>query len=146
MECYPFGQPVGPVIWRQPGPKPVLIIGVYPSAVPARWIGADGRSIRAVAVADEPEPFWTGHSAETKIATVAATVPAQAGRIELAKGHNGRSGQALDELVLAPLALTRDQIRVADIDNRYMANPSQQAAVARAYVPLVERGMLPPAT
>jgi hypothetical protein len=146
MECYPFGQPVGPVSWRQPGPKPALIIGVYPSAVHARWIGPDGTGIRALAVADEPEPFWTGHSAEPKIATVAATVPAEAGRIELAKGHNGRSGQALDELVLAPLGLTRDKIRVADIDNRYMANQSQQDAVARDYVPLVESGLLPPAT
>lgn len=30
MECYPFAQPVGPVTWRPPGPKLVLIIGVYP--------------------------------------------------------------------------------------------------------------------
>jgi hypothetical protein len=146
MECYPFGQPVGSVTWRQPGRKPVLIIGVYPSAVHARWIEPGGKGIRAVAVADEPEPFWTGHSAETMIVTVAATAPAEAGRLELAKGHNGRSGRALDELVLAPLGLTRDQIRVADIDNRYMANQSQRAAIARGYVRLVERGILPPAT
>jgi hypothetical protein len=135
-----------PVTWRQPGPKPVLIIGVYPSAVHARWIGPDAKGIRALAVADEPEPFWTGDGAETTVATVAATVPAEAGRIELAKGHNGRSGRALDKLMLEPLALTRDKIRVADIDNRYMANLGQQDAVAHNYVPLVERGILPPAT
>jgi hypothetical protein len=118
----------------------VLIIGVYPSAVHARWLAGDGRiRIRALAVANEPEPFWTGQDAEKHLAAVAATVPAVVGRLVVAPGHNGPSGQALEASVLAPLRLTRDHIRIADIDNRYMANPAQQQAIDRCYNLLAQR-------
>jgi hypothetical protein len=142
MERFPFGQPV---TWQHPGAKPVLIIGVYPSTVHARWVDANGRTqIRAVAVANEPEPFWTGQDADTHISAVAATVPGAAGRVVPAPGHNGPSGQALDASVLGPLGLTRDRIRVADVDNRYMANQAQQEAITRSYNQLVDQGIVPP--
>jgi hypothetical protein len=122
-----------------------MIIGVYPSAVHARWVDVDGRTrIRAVAVANEPEPFWTGQEAEDHIATVAATVPAVVGRLVGAPGHNGPSGQALDGSVLAPLGLDRDRVRVADVDNRYLANPAQQQAIGRCYNLLAQKGLVPP--
>jgi hypothetical protein len=64
----------------------------------------DGRiRIRAVAVANEPEPFWTGQDAEARIEAVAATVPPVVGRLIAASGYNGPSGQALDTSVLDPL-------------------------------------------
>ena len=40
--------------------------------------------------------------------------------------------------------MTRDRIRVADIDNRYMANSAQQKAIARHYKLLASKGLLPP--
>lgn len=145
MERFPFGQPVQPVTWQHPGPKPVLIIGVYPSAVHARWVDANGHTqIRAVAVANEPEPFWTGQDADTHVSAVAATVPDAVGQLVPAPGHNGPSGQALDVSVLGPLGLTRDTIRVADVDNRYMANQAQQEAITRSYNQLVDQGIMPP--
>jgi hypothetical protein len=148
MERFPFGQLVGPVTWQQPGRKPVLVVGVYPSAVHGRWVDADGQTrIRAVAVANEPEPFWTGQDAQAHVAAVAATVPAAAGRLLSAPAHNGPSGNALDGLVLAPLGLSREHIRIVDIDNRYMANPAQQTAIAASrYDRLVADGLLPPVT
>jgi hypothetical protein len=145
VERFPFGAPIQPVTWQQAGPKPVLIIGVYPSAVHARWVDGDGRTrIRAVAVANEPEPFWTGQDAEHRVAAVAATVPTVVGRLVGVPGHNGPSGQALEASVLAPLGLDRDRIRVADIDNRYMANPAQQQALERCYNLLAAKGLLSP--
>ena len=70
IEQFPVGAPIQPVTWQHPGPKPVMIIGVYPSAAHARWVDLDGRTrIRAVAVANEPEPFWTGQDTEDHIAT-----------------------------------------------------------------------------
>jgi hypothetical protein len=145
VERFPFGAPIQPVTWQQAGPKPVMVIGVYPSAVHARWVDVDGRTrIRAVAMANEPEPFWTGQDADDHIAAVTATVPTVVGRLVGAPGHNGPSGQALDASVLAPLGLDRDRIRVADIDNRYMANPAQQQALERCYNLLVQKGLLPP--
>jgi hypothetical protein len=145
MERFPFGTPIQAVTWQHPGPKPVMIIGVYPSAVHARWVDVDGRTrIRAVAVANEPEPFWTGQDAENRIATVAATVPTVVGRLVAAPRHNGPSGLALDRSVLAPHGLDPGRIRIADVDNRYMANPAQQEAIARSYSLLVQKGLLPP--
>jgi hypothetical protein len=143
MERFPFGSPIQPVTWRHLGPRPVLIIGVYPSAVHARWLDGDGRTrIRALAVANEPEPFWTGQDAEKHLAAVAATAPAVVGRLVAASGHNGLSGQALDGSVLVPLGLTRNHVRIADIDNRYMANPAQQQAIDRCYNLLAEKGLV----
>ena len=144
-EQFPFGQPIQPVTWPHPGRKQVLIIGVYPSAVHARWVDVDGRiRIRAVAVANEPEPFWLGQDAEEHIEAVAATVPPVAGRLIAASEYNGPSGQALDASVLGPLGLTRDHIRVADIDNRYMANSAQQKATAGYCQLLASKGLVPP--
>ena len=101
MERFSFGQPVQPVTWQHPGRKPVLIIGVYPSVMHARWVSADGQTtIRAVA--NEPEPFWTGRTPRIASPQPAATVPEGTGRLVLAPGHNGLSGQALDGSVLGP--------------------------------------------
>ena len=62
---FPFGQPVLRVVQRDRGPKRVFVLGVYASAVHARWIGPDGRQrIGAVAVASEPEIFWRGDEDE----------------------------------------------------------------------------------
>jgi WD40 repeat protein len=75
MECYPFGQPVGPVTWRQPGPNGLsvrhdsfrsdvarlvaAIERVVEAGVPAGSVGSaapQGPSVvRPVAVSSAPE-------------------------------------------------------------------------------------------
>lgn len=42
---YPFGSPLHPVVQTDRGPKKVFVLGVYASAVHARWIGSDGKPL-----------------------------------------------------------------------------------------------------
>lgn len=62
---FPSGQPILPVRQADRSPKRVFVLGVYASAVHARWISPEGRTrIAALAVASEPEIFWPGLGAE----------------------------------------------------------------------------------
>ena len=59
---FPSGQPIRKVTQTDRLPKRVFVLGVYASAVHARWIGQDGKTrIAALAVASEPEIFLTNH-------------------------------------------------------------------------------------
>ena len=66
IKTFPFGQPIVSLAQSDRSPKRVFILGVYASAVHARWVGEDGRSIvKALAVASEPEMAKLGsHSAK----------------------------------------------------------------------------------
>ena len=58
---FPFGQPLKRVQQTDRTPKKVFVLGVYASAVHARWIDKEGRDkIKALAVASEPCIFWRG--------------------------------------------------------------------------------------
>ncbi len=130
---FPFGQPVTVVRQSGRGPRRVFVLGVYGSAVHARWIGADGRTrISALAVASEPEIFWTGEGAPDVVRRVA--VPEMAGRLEPAgETLNGPSGRALDELYLEPLGITRKDAWLCDLVPHSCMNDGQAKAIERAY-------------
>lgn len=140
---FPFGQPLHDVVQRDRGPKDVFVLGVYASAVHARWVGTDGKDVvRALAVASEPEIFWRGDGAEEIVANV--TIPLELGRLTPASAKlNGPSGRALDELFLKPLGFTRHQTWLCDLVPHSCMNPAQRRAVERAYLPHVERYGLP---
>jgi hypothetical protein len=147
LGSYPFGEPLGSVQWRTSGPRRVFVLGVYPSAFHAKWLSPEGRVISpALAVADEPEPFWDGSGHEAVLARVTERVPAEAGSLQDAGGHNGRAGRTLNESYLMPLGLTRDNVWIADLQNYYLASDGQVRRVAESYEPLVDRGLVPPAT
>jgi len=62
---YPFGQPLIPVIQKDRGPKKVFVLGVYASAVHAKWRDQFGTVlVQALAVASEPYIFWRGDGVE----------------------------------------------------------------------------------
>lgn len=145
MYSYPFGRKLKPV---QPTPlrtQTVMVIGVYPSAVHARWVSPSGKTlIKAVAVDNEPEPFWDGTGESDFVNSVAKSVPAEAGRLETpVSGLNGPSGRVLSELYLAPLGLERELCWIVDIVDHYLINDQQVAALHRDYEPLVQSGILP---
>lgn len=55
---FPFGRPLLPVRGNYSGTRRVFVIGVYPSALHARWIDENGKQLcAALAVDNEPEPF-----------------------------------------------------------------------------------------
>ena len=94
---FPFGQILTKVEQRDKTPKKAFVLGVYASAVHARWVDKNGKQkVSALAVASEPSIFWTGDNAEEVISSI--EVPEQLGKLTVPtdKRLNGPSGRALD--------------------------------------------------
>jgi hypothetical protein len=150
---FPFGQPVIPLTQQDRSPKNVFVLGVYASAVHARWIYTDKDEsnnknktrITALAVASEPYIFWTGEGAEDIIAGI--NMPDGAGKlVAAAENMNGPSGRALDKFFLEPLGIGREKAWLCDIVPYSCRNPGQDKAIQDKYVPLMKRCGLPEAT
>jgi len=140
---FPFGQPVRHVAQQDRRPKKVFVLGVYASAVHARWVGPDGKDVvKALAVASEPCIFWRGEGAADIIQRVA--IPAQLGQLVPADPQfNGPSGKALDDLFLKPLGFQRDDAWLCDLVPHSCVNPAQQAAIDRSYMTAAREHGLP---
>jgi uracil-DNA glycosylase len=143
---FPFGQPVQQVIQQDRTPKRVFVLGVYASAVHAKWVGPDGKTkIMALAVASEPYIFWRGDNAEEIIANI--SIPPDLGKLAPAAADlNGPSGTALDDLFLSPLGITRDDAWLCDLVPHSCLNQKQKKAIRREYLPLTEEYDLPEVT
>lgn len=130
---FPFGQPVLTVEQQDRSPKSVFVLGVYASAVHARWVNEKGmEQVEAFAVASEPEIFWRGGGAEEIIARI--QLPPGMGRLEAAPTRlNGPSGSILDELVLAPLGLERTDAWLCDLVPFSCQNQRQKTKVREVY-------------
>ena len=141
---FPFGQPVERVAQADRDPKRVFVLGVYASAVHARWLDTDGEPlVSALGVASEPCIFWRGEGVEDILSTI--DVPPEAGRLRPANDcFNGPSGRSVDEHFLEPLGLTRQDAWLCDLVPYSCMNERQAGAVRRCYAPLVERLGLPP--
>jgi hypothetical protein len=109
LGVFPFGQSVNIVAQTDRAPKRVFVLGVYASAVHARWISPDGKQlIRALAVASEPYIFWRGDNIQPLLDGI--KVPEGLGKLAPADTKlNGPSGRTLDNEILAPLGLERSQ-------------------------------------
>ncbi len=130
---FPFGEPVMTVVQKDQTPKKVFVLGVYASAVHARWMSPEGQEIaKALAVASEPEIFWRGEGAEEIIARI--KVPPEAGKLVAAVSHlNGPSAKALDEKILAPLGFDRNSSWLCDLVPYSCQNQKQKKKVQREY-------------
>lgn len=105
---FPFGSPLLKVQQTEKTPKKAFVLGVYASAVHAKWIDKNGKQkVTALAVASEPCIFWNGEDAAKIIALI--EIPEELGKLEIPtnKDFNGPSGRALDKLYLEPLGLKR---------------------------------------
>ena len=68
---FPFGQELKKVEQEERSTKKAFVLGVYASAVHARWIDQNGKQkVTALAVASEPDIFWTGENAEKIISGI----------------------------------------------------------------------------
>lgn len=143
---FPFGQPLIPVVQKDRSPKSVFVLGVYASAVHAKWRDQYGTVlVQALAVASEPYIFWRGEGASKIINRIA--IPREAGKLEPTARHfNGPSGKVLDELYLAPLGLSRDEAWLCDLLPESRINRNQRKAIKKHYRPLVEELNLPECT
>ena len=143
---FPFGQILHPVVQTDVTSKRAFVLGVYASAVHARWIDKDGNQlVAALAVASEPEIFWTGYDAQLQIDKI--IIPKEAGKLVLPNVNlNGPSGRALDELYLKPLSLTRKDAWLCDMIPETRLNPHQKNAINRTYKLLKKTYNLPKVT
>ena len=143
---FPFGEPLRRVQQTDRAPKKVFVLGVYASAVHARWIGPDDQQVvKALAVASEPYIFWRGEGAAEIIKQIA--VPPELGRLEPADAlFNGPSGLALDKLILQPLGLKRDQAWLCDLVPHSCLNNRQNKAIEDRYAPLAKELGMPAAS
>jgi uracil-DNA glycosylase len=140
---FPFGQPIKKVEQKDRTPKRVFVLGVYASAVHARWIGPDGKQlINAVGVASEPEIFWIGEGADKIVDAI--EIPEGAGKLVAApKNLNGPSGRALDEHFLEPLGLSPEDVWLCDLVPYSCMNGSQAEALRGSYGSVAQEWGLP---
>lgn len=143
LGTFPFGQPLRRVVQVDRAAKRVFVLGVYASAVHARWVSPEGRTlIAALAVASEPYIFWRGDGAEAILTGI--RIPEGAGKLVPAPPQlNGPSGQALDTGILEPLGLTRADAWLCDLVPQTCLNPRQKAALDREYAPRKAKLRLP---
>ena len=115
LGTFPFGKPVKRVIQKDRSPKKAFVLGVYASAVHAKWISSNGKTlVKALAVASEPEIFWPGTGAEEIIKDI--SMPANSGQLVPADASlNGPSADALDIQILKPLGLSRNDVWLCDL-------------------------------
>ena len=140
---FPFGQKVKEVVQQDRTPKKVFVLGVYASAVHARWMDEKNKTkVKALAVASEPCIFWRGDNAEEIIENI--DIPEPLGKLIPAnKQYNGPSGIALDDFILEPLGLNRTDVWLCDLVPHSCVNPSQRKAIINNYEPLIEEYKLP---
>jgi hypothetical protein len=143
---FPFGSKLTKVEQKSKTSKKVFVLGVYASAVHAKWIGSNGKTIvRALAVASEPYIFWRGDDVHKIIDEI--KIPKEAGTLIPADASlNGPSGITLDECFLKPFGLTREDAWLCDLLPYSRVNPSQRKAIDKHYTPLVNKFDLPEAS
>ena len=137
---FPFGQTLKPLIQEDKTPKKVFVLGVYASAVHARW-KKDGKVIcQALAVASEPRIFWDGNVDEAKRIIAEVNIPKELGILEPASRQlNGPSAKVLDENILAPLGFSRADAWLCDCLPETGINPSQAKVIKEKYNPFMEQ-------
>lgn len=145
-----FGRPVRPARPRAEGERPLIILGAYPSALHVRWhVPSLERPVQAVAVDDEPEPFWTGHDEAAQIHLWSRDVRFRAewGHVSPCGHLNGSSGVWVEDMVLHPLRTPRERAWITDCLDTYftstgaaarLSEPAIVDALARLGIPAPE--------
>ena len=137
---YPFGETVQPLVQRDRAPKKVFVLGVYASAVHAKWKNGAKVICQALAVASEPRIFWDGNQDEAREIISRIQIPKELGTLEPAgRQLNGPSAKVLDEHILDPLGYTRQVAWLCDCLPETRLNPSQVKVIKEQYNPLIER-------
>ena len=143
LGVFPFGSPIHVVEQIHRGPKRVFVLGVYASAVHARWIDPRGNTVAgALAIASEPYIFWRGDKADDLVNAV--VIPPALGTLVAAPQIlNGPSGRSLNDDFLRPIGVSRSEAWLADLVPHSCMNPHQENAIREHYEPLRKKHGLP---
>jgi uracil-DNA glycosylase len=146
---FPFGRHVLPRRPSAASPRRVFILGAYPSALHVRWQPPRPyRIVAALAVDNEPEPFWTADDEEQQIERWRDEVGFSSawGSVSRAGRLNGSSGRWLRDNVLVPLGLGRHETWITDCLDTYRGSDDQHGRLGNTYAPVAEAAGLPPAS
>jgi hypothetical protein len=143
MDRFPFGRPVEacePSRHR----SGLFVLGAYPSALHVHWTAPDGTEIAALAVDNEPEPFWNGADEDVRIAEWKELVgfDDRWGSVDPVGKLNGSSGAWLEVNVLAPLGFGREQTWITDCLDTYRASKAQSRAIDERFRPFADMARL----
>lgn len=149
-EVFPFDCPVRSCTRIASGPRRLFILGAYPSALHVRWRlprGTEPRVVRALAVDNEPEPFWAGDDGAERVDKWREDRNWREawGAVEPAGRLNGSSGRWVEDNVLTRFNLDRTDAWITDCLNTYRASVGMSAAVDNVYRPFAEAFQLPKA-
>lgn len=131
---FPFGNVLEKIVQTDRSPKKNFVLGVYGSAVHAKWVGLDGRpKVAALAVASEPEIFWQGDNADRIISKI--KIPEELGFLKVPDNQNlnGPTGKTLDSHYLHPLKTNRNETWLCDLIPESRLNDQQQRAISNFY-------------
>ncbi len=145
---FPFGRPV---LRRKPSAKSrrrVFVLGAYPSALHIAWWSPHRKGIRALVVDNEPAAFWAAEDERPQIEAWKAAVHFRVGEwgeVETSE-TNGKAGRWVDEQVLAPLGITRDEACLSScVDTYHCPDAGVTFAVDERYQPFAREAGLPEA-
>lgn len=142
MEDYrfPFGERLHRLAQEDRTPKKVFVLGVYASAVHARWKRNGETVCPALAVASEPRIFWDGNEDEAREIIGRIKIPAELGTLSPAgKNLNGPSAKVLDEHILKPLGFKRSDAWLCDLLPETRINDNQMKVIKEEYNPKIEK-------
>lgn len=148
MGTFPFGSPVRECRPIASGHRSLFVLGAYPSALHVRWDPPPGsalRTVKALAVDNEPEPFWAGAG---QIALIDAWRQARRwqhdwGSIAPVLCLNGSSGEKFERRILAPLHIDRGDTWITDCLDTYRMSNGMRNAIAVVYNPFSVAHNLP---
>lgn len=138
---FPFGRLVTPCPPSATDQKSLFVLGAYPSALHVKWTPPEGhKPIAAMAVDNEPTPFWTGDDQDERIEAWQKAVNwnPSCGTVTGTKHLNGPSGDWVAKKLLAPLKTDRKDAWITDCLDTYRASVNQAAALAERYAPFAE--------
>lgn len=143
---FPFGAALEPRKPFAPAACRVFLLGASPGALHVSWTPPDPfRPVAALAVDNEPQPFWTGKDEAERIEAWAKQVGWQEawGTVGPAGPFNGSSGQWLDQKVLSPLKSSRAETWMTDCVDTYRFTFGQQEVVTERFAPFAQKLGLP---
>src|SRR3954451_22270808 len=131
VSTFPFGRPVAAASPSAKGQRKLFVLGAYPSALHVRWQPPDDRLVRALAVDNEPEPFWTGHDQDAKVQSWKSLVGwnDRWGTVNSVDGLNGPSGQWVERNILEWMGDGRDAAWITDCLDTYRASVDMRRAM-----------------
>jgi hypothetical protein len=121
----------------------VFILGVYPSALHIAWTPPPPfHPIKAITVDNEPEPFWAGWDQEDRIESWKKAVKYDScawGKVSSPSSLNGSAGRWVEEQVLIPLHIRREEAWITDCLDTYKCSRDLAARLDDTYGPFVEK-------